>query len=215
MDSGIDMTSCYFYDNNYVNTHNGKLAPFVDITSTLKTPFPPSADDLTHRKVIQYVHTGDNIDNSFGHGTHTQGAIAGKSAVLDDISQGIEHSLFDGIASDAKLAFFDMVDAAGNLIIPTDLEKDVFQWGYLAGARIHSNSWGNDGIDNSYGDDSIRVDRFMHNHPDFLVIFAAGNDGANGFRSVSVPATNKNGLTIGASEASNPDYVEAYCGYIF
>lgn len=35
---------------------------------------------------------------------------------------------------------------------------------------------------------------------DFLILFAAGNDGADGVTSVGSPAQSKNGLTVGASE---------------
>ena len=42
-----------------------------------------------------------------------------------------------GMASEAKLAFFDMGDFQGNLYIPTDLEGGVFKWAYevLGSAR--------------------------------------------------------------------------------
>ncbi len=39
----------------------------------------------------------------------------------------------------------------------------------------------------------------MNTHPDALVIFSAGNSGTMGPRSVMAPATNKNGLAVGAS----------------
>jgi hypothetical protein len=105
------------------------------------------------------------------------------------------HALFDGIASQAKLAVFDIGDRDGQLFIPVDLERDLFAWSYAAGARVHSDSWGGAQVDTSYTDEALRVDRFMRAHEDFLVVIAAGNDGERGHATVSSPATAKNALT--------------------
>jgi hypothetical protein len=129
-----------------------------------------------------------------------------------DASVSREHDLFNGMAWEARLAFYDIQDAAGNLYIPIDLERDLFEWGYQAQARVHSNSWGSDVIDNTYTDEAMRFDRYSHNHPDFLLVVAAGNDGANGFATVSTPATAKNVLAVGASQLPTAGLQEAKCG---
>jgi serine protease AprX len=88
---------------------------------------------------------------------------------------------------------------------------------YAAGARIHNNSWGAFSFAR-YSGRSLDIDRFVADHPDMLVVIAAGNDGlgiprtsdsvmsaANGFVDwpcVAAPATAKNGFTVGASRSS-------------
>lgn len=39
----------------------------------------------------------------------------------------------------------------------------------------------------------------MWNYPDSLILVAAGNDGLDGGNTVGSPATNKNGIGVGAS----------------
>jgi serine protease AprX len=48
----------------------------------------------------------------------------------------------------------------------------------------------------------------MWNHPDALVFFAAGNDGELGPGTVGSPATNKNGLAVGATLNSRESFQE-------
>lgn len=71
------------------------------------------------------------------------------------------------------------------------------RWSYLYGARVHSDSWGSD--DSGYDSLAWDVDAFSWNNPDFLAVFAAGNDGEEGEATVFSPATSKNGLTVGAT----------------
>jgi serine protease AprX len=92
-----------------------------------------------------------------------------------------------------------MGDSNGYLYSPPDLETDLFPIPYSTGARIHSNSWG--AVDTySYETDDLNTDSFLYDNTDFLVLFAAGNDGSVGDCSVGSPAQSKNALTVGASE---------------
>ena len=52
----------------------------------------------------------------------------------------------------------------------------------------------------SYDSLAADVDRFVWDHEDFVVLFAAGNDGTQGAGSVSTPGTCKNCITVGSSE---------------
>ncbi len=47
------------------------------------------------------------------------------------------------------------------------------------------------------------MDSFTWTNQDFLIVVAAGNDGVHGHHTVSVPATAKNILTVGASLPPN------------
>lgn len=48
----------------------------------------------------------------------------------------------NGMAPDAKLAFFDL-GMTDRSFLKVPALKDIFQSAYDAGARVHSNSWGN------------------------------------------------------------------------
>lgn len=176
-DTGIDMQSCFFKD---------------DSASFIYDSLNPA-----HRKIL-YYHTqfGDRMDSAAGHGTHVAGSLAGSTSQTG-------YSLYNGIASAAKVSFFDLHSSGpeGELSVPSDLSK-IFLPLYATGARVISNSWGMPNyseLANSYTLDSRAVDMFMYIYPDSLIIFAAGNNGALGENSVVAPSTNKNGISVGAS----------------
>jgi hypothetical protein len=181
-DTGIDELSCFFR-----NSDSSKVA-----RSTYDAP----TFDLSKRKVIQYIAYGDDIDLVEGHGTHVAGTVAGNPEDVSMTKQG-------GHAPGAKIAFFDMEgDPDNGIVYPSPLGQNVFQPAYDAGARIHSNSWG--GPFNAYfDDDSFSADSFQYSHPDFLALFSAGNEGAEGFYSIGEPASTKNSLTVGASGSNS------------
>jgi hypothetical protein len=182
-DTGVDELSCFFR-----NTDNTKVA---------RSPIYSPTFDLSKRKVIQYINYADGTDRSGGHGTHVSGTIAGSSAGF--VSAGI---IYGGHASGAKIAFFDMEKSSSpnsGLLIPSPTATYVFKSAYDAGARIHSNSWGSPL--NAIDDDDLSIDAFQYSHTDFLAVFAAGNDGSEGFYSIGQPGSTKNSLTVGASRS--------------
>jgi hypothetical protein len=105
--------------------------------------------------------------------------------------------LYSGHAPGAKIAFFDMSEEGHSIHYPSPLGENVFGPARQAGAHLHTNSWG--GPFNFYDSDTLSADKFLVDHEDFLVLFAAGNDGADGYFSVADPAVSKNALTVGAS----------------
>ena len=111
---------------------------------------------------------------------------------------------YNGHASGAKIAFFDMEYSSRperGIVYPSPIGDNVFQPAYDAGARLHSNSWG--GPFNLYDADTADIDDFHSTHTDFLALFAAGNDGSEGYYSLGDPAVSKNALTVGASMSSS------------
>ena len=184
-DTGIDELSCFFRN--------------MDSSIVARSSINSPTFDLTKRKVVQYISYADGTDRAGGHGTHVSGTVAGNYAPF--VSSSINYG---GHAPGAKIAFFDMEissSPASGLYIPSPMATFVFQPAYTAGARIHSNSWGSPM--NTYDDDDISIDSFQYTHPDFLAIFAAGNDGSEGFYSLGQPATTKNSLTVGASRSES------------
>ncbi|BDG60233.1 S8 family serine peptidase [Caldinitratiruptor microaerophilus] len=147
---------------------------------------------------------GDASD-THGHGTHVAGSIVGTGAASDGRVRGM--------APGARLVFQSVLDGQGGLGgIPEDLTI-LFDQAYRAGARIHSDSWGvpvESGGD-VYDAQAQAVDRFVWEHRDMAILFAAGNDGDHdrdgkpNYGTVSSPGTAKNAITIGASENNRPD----------
>ena len=189
------------------------------------------SNDFANRIQSTYVlSAGANWDDNHGHGTHVAGSIAGNGALSG--SNPATHSYtgsMAGIAPEAKLVVqaFE-ADLSGNIIgLPTDFYP-MFQQAYDAGARIHSNSWGDltgpvtdtEASFGGYPYSAQRTDQFLWEHPDYTMLFGAGNSGADGTvgelgfctggdgvvdpDSLLAPGTAKNVITVGASESPRP-----------
>lgn len=114
-DTGIDEESCFFKDPKGQVTRSSALDPITD---------------LSFRKVVQYVnYSGSGGDIVAGHGSHVAGSVAGMNP-----SDGS----YRGMAPMAKIAFFDIMAfnaKDGDLSVPSDLSKYIFNSSYKAGAR--------------------------------------------------------------------------------
>jgi subtilisin family serine protease len=132
--------------------------------------------------------------DAVGHGTHVAGTIAGNGAA----SAGA----IRGLAPDAKLAVVAMVDSQLKLQLPPDL-ADLMALGLKHKAKIFNCSWARR-FGAGYDSAAFTLDRFIHQHPDVLVVVAAGNEGSINdageveLGSVGSPAVAKNVLTVGA-----------------
>lgn len=131
-------------------------------------------------------------DDPEGHGTHMVGTIAGNGSASG--------GKFRGVAPEANIYFQGILDANGKISPPSDLQS-LFQPAYLAGARIHVNAWGSGA--NGYSGSAMKADAFIRSHPDFLVIFGAGNSGP-GTKALTSEANSKNSLTVGSSVSPRP-----------
>jgi hypothetical protein len=176
VDTGLDHTSCFFHDENYGDIIFSEAMP-------------------EHRKIQYYYDYVDQTDDTeTGHGTHVCGSVLGEHN--DESSEFAE---FNGIVPAARIAFMDIGDSStGALTVPANIGTGAFLPLYKQGARVFSCSWGTMNT-NYYNTDARSVDSFMAKYPDTLVIFSAGNSGAYGAYSVTSPATNLNGMAIGAS----------------
>jgi serine protease AprX len=142
-------------------------------------------------KLYALGRPGDASDPD-GHGTHVAGSVLGNGVMQDGTA-------VRGTAPNAKLVFQSVLDSSGSLGgLPADLH-DLFAPVYQNdGVRIHTNSWGGSAA-GAYTSNSSEVDDFVWNHRDFIVCFAAGNDGIDSQGkgvidpgSVGSPATAKN-----------------------
>jgi hypothetical protein len=197
LDTGIDADMCFFRDD----AHG---LPPANVGLGAGSP------DLLQRKVIvvNFLWSADNPADpsdwdSHDHGTHVAGSIAGDNP----LSPG-SRDLADGMAPAAKLVAQDGGYGTDNCAdmpaigCPAADLYPFFEQAYLQGARIHSNSYGdreNYTPYNIYSDASEAADAFMWDHPEFLLVFAAGNNGP-GSTTVASPATAKNVLAVGATE---------------
>jgi hypothetical protein len=198
VDTGIDPDMCWFRDTARglppINACNGGTVVDTSQRKVIATDFLWSSE------------CSGGISNSEwdtqDHGTHVAGTVAG-----DNFANLLTHDTADGMAPGAKLVIQDagyQVDNCGDLPgigCPVVDLNPIFQQAYTQGARLHTNSWGdneNATVQNNYSAGSQDVDEFMWNHKDFLIFFAAGNAGP-GTGSVGSPSTAKNGVAVGAT----------------
>jgi len=134
-------------------------------------------------------------DDPDGHGTHMAATVAGTGAASD--------GKFRGVAPEASIYFQAILNDEGNPEPPADL-AGLFRPAYSAGARVHVDGWG--GGPNAYLASSAQVDKFVRAHPDFLVVFGAGNGGPSP-GSLTAEANSKNALAAGASVLPRPALV--------
>lgn len=120
---------------------------------------------------------------------------------------------YSGVAPNAKLAFLDVSKAPNQLSIPAT--TTLYNFGYKAGAKVHTNSWGSPFTCKTCGFYFGRdTDKYLYENPDFIIFFAAGNFGENGNYSISREGSIKNAVSVGAAETTlytkNIDYIAFY-----
>ncbi|CAM9580899.1 unnamed protein product [Chrysoparadoxa australica] len=195
--------------------YDAHISPACDVGETLTCWGACMTDDMCSANQYTSGTTADTCAEAIGDAEFTWAFycpayncdIKGNAAA-DPCGTDVAETRAQGTGSapDAQIAFFDANDptipdlpegSEGALALPEDLNL-AFNPAYDAGARIHSNSWGQ--IECFYDGFSLQVDAYAIEHPDLLLVFAAGNSGANGGCTVSSPGSGKNVLTVGATE---------------
>ena len=168
-------------------------------------------DDIEGRIVsISNLGRASQPYDKNGHGTHVTGSILGTGVKSGSNPKNKQYGKsFAGVAPQASLVFQAIGDDLGSLNVypPSPYDTKLFNPPYQSGARIHSNSWGSIGSfwHGLYDTGSQEVDRFMRNQEDMLIVYAAGNDGLQGYGTVVPPSTAKNGLSVGGVDTDNPN----------
>ncbi|MCX6349034.1 MAG: S8 family serine peptidase, partial [Candidatus Aureabacteria bacterium] len=163
-------------------------------------------------RVLAIVNWSSATADFVGHGTHVSGTILGNGAKSGSTpaARVFPSTCYAGMAPEASLVVQNLADTNGSLAgLPDDLNI-LFAQAHAGGARVHNNSWGAMGA-GEYGSMSEDVDEFASANQDFLIVFAAGNDGVDSnfdgvidLFSVGPPATAKNCITVGATENDRP-----------
>ncbi len=142
----------------------------------------PDGDPVgpNHRK-IKFWQGGFGTDS---HGTHTAGSAAG-----DDRPNG-GNGTYKGMAPDAFLVHHGSFPGSSQLL--TYLNR-----AHTNGARIHTNSWGNDGT-TSYNAWCRDIDAYSHDNEEGVVMFAVTNGS-----TLKNPENAKSCVAVGATSKSN------------
>ncbi len=206
-DSGLDSNEDWFAHYN-----NGTTVS--DAVTEAENTTPPAIGTLhPNNKVIGYfVMPGAVAYDHSGlgfHGTHVNGSVAGDrklaigsgpaGSVSSPTSSGYDND--DGMAPNAQLLFQDIGSNDG---LSGQGSSPMWEQAHAAGARIHSNSYGSD-TNGQYSFSDLFADKSLRQFEDMLILFAAGNDGADE-NSVGSPANGKSVTTVGALAHGNSPF---------
>ena len=157
-------------------------------------------------RVTGFQFYGSLTDGSdgYGHGTHCAGIVAGNAAAGEtDPDTGQFYGL--GVASGANLFVERIFDADANEASPFPSDETLTHDAVRHGAKIGSNSWGND-VQGEYDTDCAQFDELVRDadagtagDQPYILEFSAGNAGPD-TQTIGSPACAKNVIATGASE---------------
>jgi hypothetical protein len=169
-DNGLSMRSCFFNDSSM--------------------SFVPDQVFMNARKVLLYdASFADAVGDE--HGTSMSSIAVGMCAASEPLA--VETNVFRGVAYNAKMTFSDL-QVQGEQFTARIAIFTHWTRGYNVGARIFSNSFGDDTT--GYTETDRQGDSWIANSArDALVLVSAGNDGT----SEPITWTGKNVLTVASS----------------
>ena len=185
--------------NTHGMTGRGQLITTADSGLDTGDPATVMADFSGRVRAILPLD-GCLAKDTFGHGTHTAGSLAGNGS----LSSGT----YKGVAYEADLWVWAVVRKDGSI--------DALDYGALfetgdaaQPAYIHSASLG--AVTHAYTAESRAIDEWLWEHPEVLAVFAAGNGwrtGSGAFidevDAITSEAAAKNVLAVGATENYRP-----------
>ena len=144
-----------------------------------------------------HTWTGSSWDYDGGHGTHVVGSAVGNGSA--------SNGNYSGMAPNAELVIQSRMTSTGSY--KSIAYSTMFRDSYVNGARIQTNSWSSRSSYGNYTWRSWQTDYYIWKHPDFTVLFSAGNNGKTvGNHSISTQASSKNVIAVGASESYRPSH---------
>ena len=166
-----------------------------------KISFTDTGIDQDHPDIVgriagvytQYGLDPSPADSNGGHGTHVALTIAGDGSI---------DSSATGIAPEAYIVAYALEHDPTGIFGRIGSIYDILNHAEQEGSRVAVNAWGLNGNYGAYTADSRSVDIFVHDNPEFLPIFSAGDDPGQNASKVMAPSTGKNVLSIGASNTS-------------
>ena len=168
-------------------------------------------------RVVGFQAYGSNItggSDGYGHGTHCAGIVAGNAAT-GETDPDTEQFYGLGVASGAKLFVERIFDDNANEASPFPSDETLTHDAVRAGAKVGSNSWGNDvqgeyDLDCSQFDELVRdADAGTAGYQPYILEFSAGNSGPNS-QTIGSPACAKNVIATGASENDSATLSSTY-----
>jgi len=175
----------------------GQLVTMADQTLSILHPMFYDSNPIgpSHRKIeaCQAVAgcTTTGCSNPYGplqigHGTLVAGVLTGDAPTVGAYNDHDGHAFLSRLV--AQDLGWDVLCAGQDVI------GKLFQPSFNVSSRIHTNSWGT--ITPTYCPGAAGSDQFMWDNPDFLIVFAAGNELAQGARC---EARAKDIITVGGS----------------
>lgn len=159
-----------------------------------------------HGRVTGFQYYGSLTDGSdgYGHGTHCAGIVAGNAATDEtDPDTGAFYGL--GVASGANIFVERIFDEDATEVSPFPSDETLTRDAVRHGAKIGSNSWGND-VEGEYDTDCAQFDELVRDadagtagYQPYILEFSAGNSGP-GSQTIGSPACAKNVIATGASQ---------------
>lgn len=159
-------------------------------------------------QLLQSFWTEKDFKDPVGHGTHVCGSACANGVYLDS-AEG-KSVYIKGTAPAANLMVqsisrYSKVSKSWTVKTPLDLFL-LFSGPYKEGVRIHNDSWNNRWDEKTgqfgYESDATMVDKFVHEHQDFIVLISAGNDALEenaGTSQIGGNGAAKNCITVGAT----------------
>jgi len=167
-------------------TGNGEIIGLIDTLPDITSCFfrDPSLPlpDRQHRKLVNYRSAGAPFFGS--HGTHVLGTAVGAMISGDLDGSGIAYG---ARATVSNVSDLDAIGSSNRSL------TDYLIAAHADGARIHSNSWGDESTA-AYTSWCVDVDAFARSFEEDLVIFAATNRPA-----IRSPENAKNVLAVASS----------------
>ncbi|MGC9347133.1 MAG: S8 family serine peptidase, partial [Anaerolineae bacterium] len=158
--------------------------------------------------------TDPTADGGGGHGTINAaivGGYNGRSGFPYEDDEGYNYGL--GINPFGRVGGSKIFGNTSGWAFPDYTE--LVGVAYALGARIISNSWGDDAssgrylIEDQTYDALVRdADATIPGNQEVTIVFAAGNSGYSGSGTVGSPGNAKNVITVGASESYRPTWID-------